>query len=178
MIRGQERQKFFSSQKGFTLIEFVIYATLTGAILALGVGVLVNLLLLKAKSHTMEEIAQSERFISWAVGNAIRRANSISSPTPGNTSATLSLTMPQVAINPTVLSLVDNTLMMTEGAQEPVAISTPGVEISGLLFRNVAYPGSLPGAIRSSMTISATNLSGRPELNRVRTLLFTTVIRR
>lgn len=167
-----------SRRSGVTLVEFVIYVALTGSVLSLGVGSLINVLLLKSESVIIEEIAYNERFALAVIRSAIQRANSVNSPARGNSSASLSLSMPQAAVNPTVFSLVNGTIMMTEGAQVPVAISTPGVQISNLLFRNVAYSNSTIGSIRITMTISANNLSGRSELDRVKNLSSTFNIRR
>jgi hypothetical protein len=119
-------------------------------------GIGVNVLASNAKAHALEEVGYNAHFVFEKLRTAINDASSIDGPIGNGTSSTLTLTMGDASKNPTVFTIADGMLTMTEGAGQPITLSTDGVTISSLQFRDVSYPAS-PSTVRIEMSIDAYN---------------------
>ena len=155
-------QKFFPAKRrhircrGFTLIEMLLYLALMTIMIAVLGGIGVNVLASNAKAHALEEVGYNAHFVFEKLRTAVNDASSIDGPTGNGTSSTLTLSMGDASKNPTVFTLADGILTMTESAGQPITLSTDGVTISSLQFRDVSYPAS-PSTVRIEMSIDAYN---------------------
>ena len=100
---------------------------------------------------------------------AVHDASAVTAPALGSSGATLSLTLPASAVNPTSFDAssdsVTTHLRVNEGAG-PVSnyLTNSHVSLSGLSFSNVGLAGS-KGSIKIRFTLTYKNYSGRDEYN-------------
>lgn len=163
-------------QKGFTLIEALIYFGIL-AILLLAVGVILfQVLLSKSKAETIQEVSQNARAITERISDRVRNAQSISSPSIGQTASTLTLAMTDSSKNPTVFDVSSGLMRIKEGAATAQGITSGQVKVTSISFTNVSYTGTA-GSVRIAITISASSTSLFKEYNYQETFYTTVTIR-
>ena len=126
----------FNNTKGFSLMETLIYV----AILSLIIGGLFSFSLTIAanrnKAYAAQEVQANIRGLVTAINADMRTADDVISPTAGNSQATLVLDM---GANPDITySITNGIVYRTLGVGDPVAISTTGVLIESVVFKNLA----------------------------------------
>jgi type II secretory pathway pseudopilin PulG len=163
--------------RGFTLVETLLYIGIASILLTSVAAITINILSNKASLTAMEEVSQNARFGMEKVTFVIRNADSINTPTQGNTGTLLSLAMPDAAQNPTVFSVNNGILQIQEGSNSAVALTTSSVNIPTIQFSNVSYPDT-PGVIRTEFTLEAQNDSDRREFEFSRTFFTTASVRK
>lgn len=140
------------SQKGFTLIEFLLYMVLAVSMVliigTIGIGVLTS----NAKGQSSEEIRYDAEFLLEKITLAIHEAESVSTPVVGATSTTLTLTMSNVAKNPTVIQSRDGKVYFTEGGGAEFLIAGEDSVIEELTFTNMSH-AEAGNTVRIELTI-------------------------
>ncbi len=164
------------NKKGFTLIEFLIYITLTTVALVLITSMVMGLFWSKTKLTTAEEVGQNARFVLERVSASMRNAEGIGLPEPEQSGGTLSLAYGDSAKNPTVFSLSDGNLMIQEGTGDQAQLNSEHVRMTHLEFTNVSYEGT-PGAVRTIITIEFLNPGQRVAYDFEQTFYLTAAIR-
>lgn len=150
------------SHKGFTLIELLLYISLTGIII-LSVSIFtINILQSRVKNQTTTEVEQQGAQIMQNITQAIRNAESINSPTMGNSGSSLSLHVTSSIDDPTVFNISSNILQIKKGTGQEESLHNSRVSFSNLTFSNLTRTGT-PGIIRIQFTLSYVNNSGRNE---------------
>lgn len=156
-MKRENKQK--QGKKAFTLIELMLYISILAVILG-AIGSLFWLSLqARVKNQTISEVEQQGEQVMDVILQTVRNADTIVSPTPGNSQATLTVQKSGVS---TVFALDTGKMTIVEGATAPVLLSTPKVEISDLTFTNMAEAGT-NGIIRVQFTIQYTTTSTRSE---------------
>ncbi|MFH0951077.1 MAG: type II secretion system protein [bacterium] len=125
-----------NNTKGFSLMETLIYI----AILSLIIGGLFSFSLTIAtnrnKAYAAQEVQSNIRSLITAINADMRTADDVVSPTAGNGQASLVLDM---GTNPDVTySVTDGVFYRTEGVGDAIAVSTAGVLIESVVFKNLA----------------------------------------
>ncbi|MDQ7814343.1 MAG: hypothetical protein RDU25_00855 [Patescibacteria group bacterium] len=143
-------------QEAFTLLEFMLYAGIVAVLLFATTEVILSLLDGKAKIDAIQEINQNERLVMRMMSQAIRSANSVTTPAQGATSSILVLQTDSTTTSPTIFSVVDQTLQVKEGNAATTTLTSSGVRISSLEFRNLASTGT-PANIRINLSVSSEN---------------------
>lgn len=83
-----------NGQKGFTLVELLIYMGLLSILLITITEMFVAILDIKVASESLSQVEQDTQYIYHRLSYDIQRADSISTPTnPGDSSPTLSLSI-------------------------------------------------------------------------------------
>lgn len=152
------------NKKGFTLIELLLYITIAGAMILFVAAFLPLLMQSHAKNQAVAEVEQQGAQTMQIVTQTIRNSTAATNPSPNNTTASLTLTVPTPSNSPTVFDLSGGVLRITEGANPPVPLTNTQVTISSLSFENLSL-SSTPGTIRVIFTITYNNSSGRNEFN-------------
>lgn len=163
--------------KGFTLIEFLLYIGIVGIVLLVAGAICLNVLFGKAKLMAIEEVSQNTRFTIEKIADRVRNANTINSPTQGVSTSTLSLQMADSAKNPTVFDLSSGVVRITEGTGSAVNLTSSEVTVTNLQFSNISYSNT-PGTVRIQMTVKLTNPENRQEYNFEKTFYTTANIRK
>lgn len=157
------------NQQGFTLIELLLYMAIA-TIVVTGVTILFVLVIgARVRTQTIGEVEGQGAFVVQQIGLSGRNAASINSPAPGTTDSTLSLQVNDSTKSPTVYSLSNGVLYVTEGSGQPIALTSPSITISDLSFTNLSTSGTPSEALRMSFTASYVNNIGRNEYDYSRT---------
>lgn len=163
--------------KGFTLIEFIVYIGIVGIILLAASVIGLNILFGKAKLAAIEEVSQNARYASERISERVRNAQAINSPSIGTTAPLLSLAMADAAKNPTIFDLSRGIVRIKEGSESAVDITSNEVSVTNIQFLNISY-ASTPGTVRVQMTVQYNNPSGRKEYEFQKTFYTTANIRK
>jgi prepilin-type N-terminal cleavage/methylation domain-containing protein len=150
------------TNKGFSLIELLLYISIS-AILLLAVSSFLGILLqARVKNQTIAEVEQQGAQIIQLVTQSIRNAKSINSPATSTTSSLLSLDVTNSADNPTIFDLANSAFRITEGASSPILLTNSRVAVSSLEFHNLSRADTA-GVVRIKFNISHINPEGRNE---------------
>ncbi len=149
-------------ERGFTLVELLLYVGISSIIL-LVISLFIGMLLQsRIKNNVIAEVEQQGTQALSTILRTIRNADSITSPTSGTTANSLTLTIPSLALSPSVISLANNALFITEGLNQSEFLINDSVTVSNLLFENISRAGT-SGIIRVSFVVTYKNPSGRNE---------------
>lgn len=147
------KRLFQNKKRGFTLIEVVLYVAIAGMVVfALG-------FLVKESGETrlrqrvMAEVEQQGLLISDHISQAIRNAASITTPSAGNTTSSLTLAYADVLKNPTVFDVSADAVQITEGAESPIPLTNTRVLVTDFSFHNLSL-ASTPGSVQFSFTLN------------------------
>jgi len=162
------------NNKGFTLLEFLLYIGLVGIILTVSGAIALNVLFGKAKLMSIEEVSQNARFAMERMALDIRNADAIDTPPQGAASSSLSLEKSSGNLE---FELVSGVLERKVGGGSFVALTSSSVNITDLEFTNISYSNT-PGTIRIQMTIKQVNPENRQEYNFEKTFYTTANIRK
>lgn len=148
-----------NKQKGFTLVEFMIYIGIFSVMAISILGLAGTILQPKVKVMVINEVEKQGAQVIQQVTQTIRNAEGINSPSRTNTAASLSLDVVDVADDPTVFDLSSGIFQITEGLAASVPLTSDRVVVSGLQFKNVTRPKGY-GSIKFQFTIDYYNPAG------------------
>jgi hypothetical protein len=121
-----------------------------------------NVLAARVKNQTIAEVEQQGLHIMQILTQTVRNSQKINSPAQGPAAASLSLDGYVSATNPTVFSLANNAITMTEAGGTAVQLTSQRITANQLSFQNLSRTGTR-GLIRISFTLNYLNPSGRNE---------------
>jgi type II secretory pathway pseudopilin PulG len=150
-------------ERGFTLIELVIYIGIVGIILlTLGLS-LINLLYGRVKVRVISEVLSNVRLVEYQLSSTARHAESINinNSTFNSDPGVLSLNMVEVGVDPIVFSLTsDNGAMqVSQSGEDPILMTTNQVSVTDLKFHNLTGVGDA-GVVQVEYTLQSVNPSG------------------
>jgi Tfp pilus assembly protein FimT len=151
------------SQKGFTLVELVLYVSICSILLLTISSFLSFLLGARVRSQAITEVNQQGFQVMSLITQTIRNGRSIQVPSIGTSSSTLSITTGNAVLNPTIFDLSSTTIRIKEGSKTAVPLINSRVRLSALTFQNVSSSSSTEKIIRISYTIDSVNQGGRSE---------------
>ncbi len=147
---------FKKQRKAFTLVEALVYITLMSITLVSIVTLMYWILDSRSKTQVIAEVESQSVLAIDEISQRIRNATGINSPTPGNSSSTLSLVVSDGAKNPTIIDLSAGVIRIKEGVSSEVPITTARLSITNLTFQNVTRVGT-PGSMKINFTTSYVN---------------------
>ncbi len=151
------------SQKGFTLVELILYVSICSILLLTISSFLSFLLGARVRSQAITEVNQQGFQVMSLITQTIRNGRSIQVPSMGTSSSTLSITTGDVALNPTVFSLSSTTVEVKEASKNAMSLTNSRVRVTALTFQNVSSGSSTEKIIRISYTLDYINPTGRSE---------------
>lgn len=161
VVGVQEHSKSFRNnmkktnlQKGISLVETIVYVAIF-SIFIIGLAQF-STTLSSTRLHTqgvLEVNDQGSQAIKL-ITQTLRNASSVNSPTIGNSGSSLSVVTNIPATSPTIFSLSDGVLYITEGVGSPIALTNNKVVVSNLTFSNFSR-ASTPNIIKISFTITS-----------------------
>lgn len=161
---------------GFTLIEFLLYISITGMMVVTLSGLFFMVVQSRVKHQAITEVDQQSIEVINKITQSLRNAESINLPAQGASAVSLSLDVVDVSDDPTVFDLSSGAIQMTEGVGSPVALTNSNVTISSILFENLSRTNT-PGVVRISFTVSHINPENRQEFAYSRTFYATASLR-
>ncbi len=151
-----------TQKSGFTLIELLFYVGTASGILLVSTLFLQTLLESRVKNQTIAEVEQQGLQVMQMITQSIRNADSITSPTIGDRTASLELDVATERDDPTIFDVSDGAIWITEGGESPVALTNSRVAVSSFTLQNLSRPDT-PGIIRISFVLDHVNPEGRQE---------------
>jgi hypothetical protein len=119
----------------------MLYVAILVLIMAVLMNFLINLVRRESKVTMVLEVNQNARFAMEKIVSIIRNSKDATIPTDGGgTGGTLSLTMPDAGVSPTVFTVTNNVLTMKQGTAAAVPLTSAGVKVSNLTFTNLVDP--------------------------------------
>ncbi len=156
--------KISKSFKGFTLVELVLYVSIS-SILLLTISVFLGTLIeSRIKNNTLAEVDQQGVQAMQILTRTLRNAEGIITPTVGNTSSSLTLDVFTSVDDSTVFDLLGGQLRITEGSGDAVPLTNTSVVVSDLIFENLSKDNT-SGVVRVEFTLTYDNSLGRSEYN-------------
>lgn len=150
--------------KGFTLIEILLYISISAVIL-LSISVFFSMLLQsRIKNQTIAEVEQQGLAVMQLITQTARNAEAITLPTQGASASSLTLDVVEVANDPIIFDIASGVIRITEGAGSALPLTNFRVTASTLTFQNLSRTGT-PGAIRIQFILTHINPEGRNEYN-------------
>lgn len=152
-----------SNTRGHTLIELLLYISLSATILmavSTFFGVVVNV---RAKHQNVTEVNDQGLAAMSYMTRVIRNSKSINSPATGSTASTISINTASAVTSPTIFNVNNGTLQVKEGQSSYVAITNNRIKINNLQFTNVSAANT-PGSIRVTFSAARSNTSGIQEV--------------
>ena len=137
------------NNKGFTLLEFLLYIGIVGIILLVAGAISLNVFFGKAKLMAIEEVSQNARFAMERVARVVRDGQDSS-----------------------IFTLSNGVLL-----QNGTPITSSKVTVTNFQISDISYPNT-PGTKRIQMTIKLTNPENRQEYNFEKTFYTTANIRK
>lgn len=143
-------------KNSFTLVETLIYLAIISLILVTAVNFLWSIIFGNIKESSHQEIQQNARFALTKMAQEIKKATAINSPLFGGPSlSSLSLSMADSGLNPTIFDIFEGKLRITQGIKQ-FYLTSDQATISNLQFTNLSYQDT-PGTIRIEMTVEYLN---------------------
>lgn len=175
------KQNFFlkrngNFQSGFTLVEVLLYVTISGFLLLSTSLFLSTLLESRIKNQTIAEVEEQGIGALQIMTQAIRNADTINAPASGASASTLSVNTIVAGNNPTVFDLSSGALHIKEGSASAIALTNARVVVSALTFQNLSRAAT-PGTMRIQFTVTAVNPSGRSEYSFSKTFIASATLR-
>jgi Tfp pilus assembly protein PilW len=161
------------TSSGITLVETVIYISLSSMLLLALSAFFVMSTTARVKNQSINEVNQQGVFAMEQMVQAVRNATAVTAPTAATNGSSLSLTMPAAAQSPTAFSLSGTTLQVKEGAAAALPLTNGLVQVSNLSITNLSRSGT-NGIVRISFTLARTKNIDRNEYDYQKT--FTTSV--
>ncbi len=155
LTKIKKNQKKSVVQRGFTLVELLLYVSIIGAIVLSVAGFLSLLMQSRVKNQTISEVEQQGIQVMQIITQTGRNAGSINFTT--------------------AFDLSGGVIRINDGSG-PVALTNSRVTASGLTFQNLSRAGT-PGTIRIQFTLTHINPSGRNEYDYNKTFYGTATLR-
>jgi len=147
-------------QRGFSLIEFIIYISIVAIFLVSVTGFLWDIVLGNVKTTADQEVQYNTRFALTKIQQAIKGATAINAPVLHSSSNILTLEMRDSLLDPTIFDLFQGKLRVTQGGAGPYDVTTNRVIVQELEFVNLSYVDT-PGTVRIGLKIDHINPSGQ-----------------
>ncbi|HLD17881.1 MAG TPA: prepilin-type N-terminal cleavage/methylation domain-containing protein [Patescibacteria group bacterium] len=152
----KEKQK----QRGFTLVELILYIGLSAFLLS-SVGVVMNVSYqTKARQQVITEVEQQGTAALQSISQIIRNASSIISPAAGVSATSVSVNVSDLSKTPTTFFLSDSVLQAVENTII-TPLTTTRVQVSAVSFKNLSAVGS-PGTVKFQFMVAYNNPGGSP----------------
>lgn len=149
-------------QKGFTLIEILLYISLISIILLVFSQFLSLLFQSRIKNQAILEVESQGAQIVTQISQIIRSADNVNLPSVGTTASSASVDVYTSAKDPALFDLTSGTIRIKEGAGSYFSLNNSKVTATGLTFKNLSRTAT-PGIITFQFTLAFVNSSGRNE---------------
>ncbi len=129
------------SQKGFSLIELLIYIAILGAVSGIAVGILTTVTKTQVQESAMTDVSGQLGFVTQTIQRLVTDS-SVIDMNAGVASSTLKLRMPNLINDPTYVYLSNGQVYIQQGTNSPQSITSASINIDSLQFKKISQaPG-------------------------------------
>lgn len=130
-----------SSAKGTTLIEISFYFVILGILLLAAMTFTLQMFNANQITSNFNELQSNMDFIARTLTDTIRDAEAVqvSESILDNDDGILSLSRNDVSLSPTIFSLDNGNVLMTEGENPSIQLNTTSVKFSTLRFHHIFF---------------------------------------
>ena len=148
-------------RKGFTLIELLVFIAIFALIIGSFIAILVSVINTQTRQIAISEVEQQGQFLTQQIQYYVQSARLVDMPLDSATT-TLTLRESTSSINPTILSLSNGTIYLSQGlGGAPSPLTSNKVTISNVSFIRHYNLNSVSSALGSdSVSYSFTVTSG------------------
>jgi len=148
------------NQKGFTLIELILYIGIASFMLLVVFLFVSQILEVRTKGQVIAEVEQQGYWAVQVITQAIRNSKApINLPAVASSGPSLSLTMADGTKNPTAFSLSSGAILMSESGGSTIPLTNSNITISNLNFQNLTANGT-KGNIKFSFDVNYNSQAG------------------
>lgn len=157
--------------KGFSLVELIIAMGIMTILLTVLTQTFGSILSLRQKSEAVSSIAQDSRFVLLRLAYDTGRATSISTPSVGSSSSTLTMSINSQSY---VYSLLNGNLILSVAGGQSQQINSVGTTVTNLSFTRNNNIGN-KSVVQLDLTLRATEVEPGVENNtrRIQSTLIT-----
>ncbi len=138
--------------KGFTLIETLIYVAIASAILSFALATTYQLINASDRSDNQKEVVENQKLLEQKIYWALQSVSAINAPTAGATTTSLSVNKIGFADNPVIIYTDSEAAKLQRGANPALLITNDAyVAIQNLTFHQFTFSGR--PAIKVNATI-------------------------
>lgn len=139
-------------QKGFTLIELILYIAIMGIVILAASGLYSLIVTSQIKNEAMSEVDGQGAQIMQIITQDIRNAAQVSIPSsPGSSGTTLTLTYPD---STTTTFALQGTTLLQNGT---LSLNSSQIGVSSILFSNTSPNTTVAQSIRVQFTLVNTH---------------------
>lgn len=154
-----------TDQRGFTLLELVIYIAVVGLVLVSATMFSFEFAASQAKSAALEEVNRNARFAVSRIAAEIREAADLNAGSSvfGSNPGTLSLATATGATDPTVFTVTGGTLNIRQGAGPVLPLTSSKVDVTEFTLENLSTAGKTK-AVRVRLKVKTRDAAGLQEV--------------
>ena len=156
--------QLYGLRSGFSLFETLLYLSL----LTILVGGLISFMFIMVQTNikvkTISTVDNEAHHALKLMTQYIRNTQLVNMPIVNGGSDTLSLNVFDTPNSPAVFSLVDGALVLSEGGNGAIAVTSSALKITNLSFVNLAVPNS-KSSIKISFKANSQTTSVKQEYN-------------
>lgn len=150
-------------QKGFSLLEMLLYVSISSVIMLSLSMFLLFILSQRVKSQSIADVNQQGLQVMQLIGLTVRNAKSVDFPLIGTTSTILSLTVFDPLLNPTIFDSTNGVVRIKEGSGPYIALTNSHVAVLDFMFHNISSTSSTERIVRTSFVVDHKNENNRQE---------------
>jgi len=154
--------------RGYTIIEMLLYIAIFSLIIGSILSVAMSIADQRIQNQATQEVDYQGNMAINSITQSLRNASSINTPTPTNTSSSISFNLPVTSNNPIVYDVIGeqgvNRLHMRMGTTSPEYLTNTRVSITNLSISNRAISGG-KDSIYISFTLTYHNPTNKPQLS-------------
>lgn len=170
-------KRISTHMKGFSLVEMILYVSISSILLLSLTGFLLFLFSSRVKNQSIADVNQEGVHVMQLMTQTIRNSRSITAPALGTTGGSLSLSVVDPLLSPTVFDVSSGTLRITEGSYAPISLTNSHVVVSSVTFQNVSSTSSTDRIIKIQFTISHVNPTNIQEYSFSQTFIGSATLR-
>jgi len=143
-------------QKGFTLIEAILYVAIFGILLTALLGASVTLVQSSGQGNTIAMLSEEGNFLLNKLSYELSNATLVDAPLLGQSGNSLTVQADMFTAGP-----LRDGLYITQGLTQPQMLNNSNTWISGLWFYHEAADDSAPESVGVHFTLHARSGTGR-----------------
>lgn len=149
----KENKKIHGHHSGATILELLLYVALISVILVLSGDMTMNMLFGKARAVGLEEVSANARVAFQHIENIFDQSVDVSLA-PNTASSSISFSLEDMGLTPTIFGVEDGVLWMKQGSGERVYVTTDDVVVQNIEFHRLQdFSGGF--AVRISMEVAS-----------------------